>query len=75
MPYCKTVSNTVKNVTIMELLPDKANQNTVSGDEAWCITSEVDIGSDDASAVTSHDLHGDPSTSLEAATNVSAVPC
>lgn len=55
-------------------LPDKSDQDTMADNVTGRVTAQIDVGSDDAAAVTAHDLHSDPRRALQATTNVISVP-
>jgi len=55
-------------------VPHNPNENAMAGDEPWAVSAEVDVRSNDPSAVTTHDLHRDSSSALETAADVAAVP-
>jgi hypothetical protein len=44
------------------------------GDKPRAVSAEVDVGSNDTTAVASHNLHGDSGSTLETAADVAAVP-
>lgn len=47
----------------------------MASDEPWPVSTQVHIRSDDATTIATHDLHRNPRSSFQTATNVTAVPC
>lgn len=57
-----------------EDIPHESNQDAVASDVPRPVTREVDVRGDDATAVATHDLHGNARPSLETPADVAAVP-
>lgn len=58
----------------VDFLRNESDEDAVAGNVSWSVTAKIDVRSNDAAAVASHDLHSNTGTSFQATSNVGAIP-